>query len=644
MKRVALALLLLLTHNAAAQPAARAADTDGLGLIDRTEPAQEQARLDKGSYDARSRVLARAVAAAPHSDEALAVLIYAAERARALELREPELCTLARGLARRAPTKAARDGLFALLTTAPREGVDGRALHQRIAAMALASVADLADPLPFVALPSEGAAPAAPPPLGTLDKLLELADESRFEEPITNALLRHPPRTPPRGGATAASLRIGATLGDLRWARVLELALRDARNEALRIAALDAARALGDARTLRLVLARLNDPSPTVAAAAWHTWLSLAPARALPELERRLARADAPLPMLALARYIVQPALLDSVAARLAAQDTPRLAEAARILATLPNGAGVTGLAKLTRHADTLQLGVDSLEKTPGAGATRALTALLADARTSARHEAAFALFARALAAGPDALPARRALESSARDARGLSAVIRHWLAGAATPRARAAAALDAHAQSAAWPLATLAECARALRTDAPGCAYGFGAALPRSPDETQRADLHVLLESPDEAIVARLHDGLMQSTWPGRHAALARALERADVLPLRRHLARLARAHVHAASNALTRSVELVASAEPDLVVAHVLAGRSAGMLPHPRLIRAAADGHVRCGYATDEMGVVTPLVIEEGGALLPAAHGSTLSLTFTRCEDAILSATALR
>ena len=648
MRRLALVVALVLPGlTAQAQPAAEGSreairidlGPEGLQPIDRTEPAKELKRLEKGSAADRARVIARAADAAPKSDEALALLAYAAGRARVLALRGHDLVTLARGLGRRSSTKAARDALFAVLVTPPREGFDGQALHQRIAAMALAQVAEHSDPPP--SLPN--VTPDPNPPPTTLDKLLGLADEPRFADAIAQALLRHPPRGLPRETATAASLRIGARLGDLRWAPLLEGTLREATSDDLRLAAVDAARELGDARALPRVLGLLDHPNPALAAASFSAWLGFDPARAIPELEKRLAVGRAPLPLLALARYVRTPALQGAVAARLGAEVGARGAEAARILATLPNGAGVPTLQKLARSDVSVHLAIDSLEATPGPAASRALSALLGDERPTARHEASFALLARALGSGADASEARAALVAAARGSRPLSTVVRHWLLGVPTPRMQATADADERARNDELAQSTRAACARALRATSPACAFAFGAATPRTPSEAEQIDLQALLAVPDAALRGELLQGLLQSAWTGRFVALAQALEHSESAPLRRRLAAMAMAHPEALS-ALARSLDLVRSGEPDLVVARTLAGHGSALRPRPLLVRADPEGRIRCGYARDEANLVVPFVVEQGGAFLPAAHGDVLELVFTRCDDSVLKAATVR
>lgn len=605
MKRVALALCVLVGH----------AHADGF-VTTRTEPAREQLLLDKGSYEERARVLARAAAAAPERDEALSLLASAAERARPLELREPELVLVARGLARRTRTKPARDALFALLTTPPREGFDGTALHQRIAATALAAAADVADPPPGGVLqPGEIAKPIP----GTLDKLLALAEEPRYEPAITEALERHPPRGKPQQVASPAALRIGARLGDLRWAADIDATLARASNDEIRAAALDAATALGVSRILPRAQALRDHPNPLVLAAALRAWLAFEPETALPQVEQRLVRPGAPLSVLALARYTHRAPILADVVKRLARVDAGP--EAIRILASLPDDAGLQALRAFAEHDGSVQIAIDALTGMPGSGATRVLAVLLADPRPLVRHEASLGLLERALDAGPDAHESRRALAASQAQ---LGPVVRSWLAGQRSRRALAATRLDATWRRGGHSIADTAACARALDVRAPACAYAFGRAMPAESTETQREELRSLLAASDPSVLGELAQGLAESAWPGRRLALEQLLGRTQDVALRRRLSALVQ-------------LELVTASEPDRVAAQMQRGQPAGLRPRPRLVRAERDGRVRCGYARDELGMVMPLVLEDGAALLPAAHGDRLDVTFTRCDPAV-------
>ena len=83
---------------------------------------------------------------------------------------------------------------------------------------------------------------------------------------------------------------------------------------------------------------------------------------------------------------------------------------------------------------------------------------------------------------------------------------------------------------------------------------------------------------------------------------------------------------------------------AEPDLPTARLLEGRTERVSPGVHLVRADADGVLRCGYARDERGAVVPFVLEDGAALVEGVVGTTLEATFTRCDDSVLSARPMR
>lgn len=624
--RAPLFALLFFALPAHAQPTpTAAAPADVLAPLDRTEPAQERRRLEKGTPEERSRVLARAAAHSADRDEAVALLTFAADRARPLELSAVDLVTVARGLAIRGRTKLARDGLFSVLDPPLEES--GRA--QRIAAIALARVADIPDP-PYER-PGRDETPKSHP--DTLQRLLEAAERPRLEEIVTLALLRHPPRRAPRVVAGPSTFRIGARLGDLRWIPLVEATLGGRQgDEALRVAAIDAAGELGDARVLPQVRALTTHPSVAVASAALRAWVALDPAAGVAAIERALTRPNAPPGLFALARHASHPAALTQIAAQLGAREPGALPEAIRSLAMLPRGAGVSTLRTLAARDDSVHAAIRALGDVPDRSAVDALAEMLRDLRPVARHEAAYALWNVALARNERSAGARAAL---ARNADTHPLPVRAWLRGEPTPRARAAAGrLDAVRDDHTLPRATLAACARSLRLEAPACAFAFGNALPVTLDASARDALRDLLAVADPSIRVELIRGLLQSAWPGRYAVLAQSLEHDTDLPLRRRLLRLALDATSAdARAALDPVLARIAADEPDRQSARMLAGMREPLTAHPTAIRADADGVLRCGYSRDEQGVVRSFVLEEGGALVEA-FGTTLEVTFTGCE----------
>jgi len=651
MRQAALALLLF-TTGVAAQPASppTTPGPNPLAPLDRTEPSNERRRLEKGTPEERSRVLARAAATSHERDESLALLVLAAERARTLELGANDLLLVARGLAARTRTKMARDALFALLSAPSRDGFDGTSLPQRIAATALARAADSADPEPTEApVDPRSSAPLTPakPRPDTLGRLLELAEEPRLEATVTQALRRYPPTKPPPAPTGPAFFRVGSALGDLRWVPAIDQALlADRTPEPVLLAALRAATDLSDARMLPRIGVLARSSRAPLAIAALEAWASLEPRTGIPSVERALTAPGITPAHLELARFVRNPNLLRSIAERVGG--TPPTTESLRLLGRLPQGAGIPALARLAARDESMHTAIDALEHAPGEAADDALALLLRDARPVARHEAAHALLARAVLPEPSAQRARVALERARSQRVPLPSLVQSWLSGRPTARAAAATALVAgvHDDS-TRSLAARAECARALRLESPACAFAFGRALPRTLDDAARAHLTDLLAIEDASVRGELLEGVARGAWPGRGPLVAQALERATDLPLRRRLAALAARlgredSVDAA--VLARTTAALRMAEPDLRTARLLDGRTERLSPGVHLVRADADGVLRCGYARDERGAVVPFVLEDGAALVEGVVGTTLEATFTRCDDSVLSARPMR
>jgi HEAT repeat protein len=519
------------------------------------------------SSDADERVRGLERAGAIGTPEAIALLA----RARDASMRSDGRAeiAIARGLAMHVEVPAARAALVAIVEppAAARVNAEDEArdperaaqmdVARRIAALALAQSGDTTK-IEKLGMIARGTG------IGAL-----AAEDALVAFPASTAM--------PWGRLTPRTMRLLARTSDRRASGVLLDAAKSGDPES-RAAAIESLAALGDARVLDVARGVKSDDDARLRMAAATAFVDLGAPEAPGAVEQLLADDMTAGRGIALAGETHGPGLVRALAAQ--ASVTTDLAVRAAAIAALgrdPGGEGIEALVALARDPSVRAGAMDAIARSPSAVAMGTIEKLAID--SASRRTAVRAYVVRALTRGEksaavDGVIAALARSRDARDrAVGVFARVALGEDGAAAwiedgdPQVRRAAAMAAPATRATWtsearealssrrareedpatravlaaalddgdprghtlfPTHALLACARAGGADANLCALAFA----RRADDSDEAQLELLLASRDPILRAHVARGLALGDDPTRAGRLAAAYSY-EVTPL---------------------------------------------------------------------------------------------------------------